>query len=137
MPGLKGVRVLLVEDEALLLIELQDILADLGAVIVGSAAQVAQALELAHNADFDVAILDVNLGSQRIDGVAKVIAARGIPLVFATSRRSVVVSPRIRVPSSLAAERWLRGYEHTIGAKRRLETSRVGRKAYGLWCECC
>ena len=96
MPGLKGVRVLLVEDEALLLLELQDILADLGAVIVGSAAQVAQALDLAHNADFDVAILDVNLGSQRIDGVAKVIAARGIPLVFATGYGSPALPPAIK-----------------------------------------
>jgi DNA-binding NtrC family response regulator len=84
MGQLEGVRVLLVEDEALVLLELQDLMADMGAVIAGSAAVLRRALELAHRAEFDVAILDVNLGAERSDSVAAAVAERNIPIVFAT-----------------------------------------------------
>lgn len=96
MPGLEGVRVLVVEDEALLFLELQDLLSDMGAVVVGSAASLKPALELARQAEFDIAILDVNLGHQRIDRVAEVVASRSIPIVFATGYGASALPPEIR-----------------------------------------
>ena len=95
MGGLEHVRVLVVEDEALLLLELLDILADLGAQVVGSAARVEQALELARTASYNLAIFDVNLGTERIDPVAKVIAGRRIPIVFATGYASQSMPPAV------------------------------------------
>jgi len=45
---------------------------------------VEDALDAAKNADFDIAILDVNLNGQPISPVADALVARGMPFVFAT-----------------------------------------------------
>jgi CheY-like chemotaxis protein len=82
MSSLRGVRVLVVEDEAILLLNLQDMLLDLGCVVAGTADKLDDALQIARTSDFDVALLDVNLGGKRVDPVADVIRARGTPIVF-------------------------------------------------------
>ena len=56
---------------------LEDMLAELGCTVTASAATARRSLELAQNADFDVAILDVNLNGQPIYPVADILAARG------------------------------------------------------------
>jgi CheY-like chemotaxis protein len=81
---LAGVRAFVVEDEALLLMTLEDMLADLGCQVVASARQVDDALQLARDVAIDVALLDVNLAGVRIDPVATLLAERGIPIVFVT-----------------------------------------------------
>lgn len=82
--ALNELRILIVEDEPMLSLDLQDILADLGHRVVGTAPRLEPAIDLARNADFDVAVLDVNLGGERIDPVADIIAKRGLALVFVT-----------------------------------------------------
>ncbi len=77
-------RVLLVEDEPLLLMAASDMLNDLGHEVVGVATALGSALKAARSAAFDIAVLDVNLGGERIDEVATVIDSRGIPFVFTT-----------------------------------------------------
>ena len=84
MQPLKNVRVLVVEDEPLLALELQDLLTDLGCVIAGVAGRLETALPFAGTLEFDVAILDVNLGTERIDRAAETIAGRGLPIVYTT-----------------------------------------------------
>ena len=79
---LAGLRAFIVEDEALLLMTLEDMLADLGLRVVVSAQHVDEALRLAPHAEVDVALLDVNVGGRRIDPVAEVLAARRIPILF-------------------------------------------------------
>lgn len=79
-----GKRVLVVEDEPMLSLDLQDILADLGFEVAGAAARIEPALELARKLAFDVAILDVNIGDQSILPVAEIVDGRGLPIVFAT-----------------------------------------------------
>src|SRR6188768_1946071 len=81
---LAGLRAFVVEDEALVLLTLEDMLSDLGCEVVVSAQHVDEALRLAPDAAVDVALLDVNVGGTRIDPVAQVLAARGIPIVFVT-----------------------------------------------------
>ena len=54
-------RVLVVEDEMLVLIMIEDMLADLGCKSVTSAATVDRALSLINEQVFDVAMLDMNL----------------------------------------------------------------------------
>jgi CheY-like chemotaxis protein len=81
---LAGLRAFVVEDEALLLMTLEDMLADLGCQVVASACDIDEALRLARDAVADVALLDVNLAGMRIDPVAELLAARGIPIVFVT-----------------------------------------------------
>ena len=77
-------RVFIVEDETLVAMLLEDMLADLDCTVVGPASRVPSALELAENAEFDVAILDVNVAGQEIYPVAEILARRGIPFAFAT-----------------------------------------------------
>jgi len=79
-----GKRILLVEDEALIAILLEDMVAALGATVVGVEAQLDAAIARAETEDLDGAILDVNLGGQRSYGVADALRLRGIPYVFAT-----------------------------------------------------
>lgn len=55
---LNGVRVLVVEDEAAISMLLEDMLLDFGCTVVGPAARLSTALEMAARETFDVAILD-------------------------------------------------------------------------------
>lgn len=77
-------RIFVVEDEALVAAMIEDILVELGATVVGPAYSIETALELAANAAFDAALLDINVRGLRIDPVAELLHARGIPMVFAS-----------------------------------------------------
>lgn len=79
-----GARILIVEDEALIAMLLEEMLADLGYELAGTAATLAQALELAKAADLDGAILDLSLGGEKSLPVADALAARDIPYMFAS-----------------------------------------------------
>lgn len=82
--ALEGKRVLVVEDEAAIAMLLEDMLLDFGCTIVGPAARLANALDLAQRETFEVAILDVNVAGEPIYPVAEALAERGLPFVFST-----------------------------------------------------
>jgi CheY-like chemotaxis protein len=84
--ALAGLKVLVVEDEALVSMLLEDMLADHGCEVAATASRIGQALDLLADPAlvFDAAILDVNLGGDPIFPVAEALAARGSPFVFAT-----------------------------------------------------
>ena len=77
-------RVLVVEDEYLIRMLLEDMLADLGYDVVAAVGTIAEASEFAANGEIDAAILDVNLDGQEIYPVAAILAKRGLPFVFVT-----------------------------------------------------
>lgn len=81
---LNGLRVLVVEDEAAISMLLEDMLTDFGCAIVGPAARLNAALDMAQTEAFDVAILDVNLAGESIYPVADALAERNRPFVFST-----------------------------------------------------
>lgn len=82
---LSGRRVLVIEDEMLVAMLLEDMLADLGCRVVGPAARVDQALALIESAgSLDAAVLDVNLNGQKSYSVADSLVARSLPFAFAT-----------------------------------------------------
>lgn len=81
---LAGRRLLVVEDEMLVLLNVEDILADLGCKSVSAAATVDQALGLIAAQSFDVAMVDVNLDGRKSYPVADALSARGVPFVFST-----------------------------------------------------
>ncbi len=80
----KTQRILIVEDEPFIALALEAMLLELGFDVAGSAAQVSAALDLISRERIDGAILDVNLGSQRVDPVADILAARACPFFFTT-----------------------------------------------------
>jgi CheY-like chemotaxis protein len=79
-----GLRVLLVEDEIMVALLLEDMLAEFGHTVVGPVARLDKALEMARKEAFDLAFLDVNLNGEQVYPVAEALAARGIPFVFVT-----------------------------------------------------
>jgi CheY-like chemotaxis protein len=81
---LVGKRILLVEDEPLIATMVVEMLVGLGATVAGPATTLEAGLVLAGAAEIDAAVLDINLRGKRIDPIADVLDARGIPVVFAT-----------------------------------------------------
>ena len=63
---LNGLRVLIVEDEALVALQLEDMLADFGCAIVGPASRVGQALDLLGRQTVDAAVLDLNVAGELV-----------------------------------------------------------------------
>ncbi len=84
--SLNGVRVLVVEDDFLILMELESILRDAGAEIAGLCRTVREALALADAGDPAAAILDVRLGPESIEPMARQLARRGTPFIFYTGQ---------------------------------------------------
>ena len=84
MKTLSSLKVLVVEDEALVSMLVEDMLTDLGCTIVGPAAEIEEALRLAGSAEIDAALLDVNLGGRPIFPVADALQTRGVPFAFAS-----------------------------------------------------
>jgi len=81
---LSGRRILVVEDEMLVLMNIEYLLADLGCESVTAAATVDQALVLLEAQVFDAALLDVNLNGRESYPVADALGALGVPFAFTT-----------------------------------------------------
>ena len=81
---LKGLRVLVVEDEALVALQLEDMLSELGCRVVGPASRVGQGLDLLTTETVDAAVLDLNVAGELVYPVAKSLADQGHPFIFVT-----------------------------------------------------
>ena len=77
-------RVFVVEDEIMIRMLLEDMLGDLGYTVAAAAGRIDEAMPFARDAEFDVAILDINLNGETVYPVAEILAARGLPFVFST-----------------------------------------------------
>lgn len=80
-------RILVVEDEFVLAMDLEQELADLGCQVVGPAGRRDHALSLAGTEPIDGALLDINLNNGDTFETAGVLQARGIPIAFVTGYR--------------------------------------------------
>lgn len=105
--GVRGRRILIVEDAVLLALELEAGLTEAGAKVVGAAADIAEAMRLSE-CEFDVAVLDANLNGTSVTPVAKALAARGKPFIFATGYGDTAPAPEgfdapvVRKPYNIA-----------------------------------
>ncbi len=77
-------RVLLVEDEAMVSMFVETVLADMGIRVVGPARGVEDGLRLIAGDRIDAALVDLNLGGVEGLPVADALAARAIPFAFVT-----------------------------------------------------
>ena len=83
--GLRGRRLLIVEDEYLIAADLALTLEEHGATVLGPVGSVADAIALiAAEQTLDGAVLDINLGRERAWPIAAELRQRGVPFVFAT-----------------------------------------------------
>jgi CheY-like chemotaxis protein len=79
-----GLKVFVVEDEAMIRMLVGDMLEELGHGVSAETGDINQAIQLAQSAEYDVAILDVNVNGSAVTPVAEMIKARGLPFIFAT-----------------------------------------------------
>jgi CheY-like chemotaxis protein len=77
-------RILVVEDEALVRLLLVEMLTDLGHEIVAEASKLDTAVKVAAEADYDLAVLDLNLGNGITYDVVDIVLGRGKAVVLST-----------------------------------------------------
>ena len=83
---LQGRRLLVVEDEAMIALEIVNMLSALGCVVVDVASSLHRGLAIACNpaVQLDAAVLDINLGGEQVYPVAERLRTRGVPFMFST-----------------------------------------------------
>lgn len=81
---LADLRVLVVEDEFLIAMIVEDVLAGLGCQVVGPVGGLEPAKQLARDESLDAAILDVNIHGGQVFPVAEILLARRVPFVLAS-----------------------------------------------------
>jgi DNA-binding response OmpR family regulator len=84
MLPLQGQSILIVEDNALIAMNLEDILRDAGGNVPWSVAMLKQAVEIARKEPVTSAVLDIMLDGEEVWPVARILADRGIPFVFSS-----------------------------------------------------
>lgn len=99
---MSGLRLLLVEDEAIIALLLERILKGLGISVLGPIGQLTEALDIARSQQFDGAILDVSVRGGQIYPVADLLLERGIPFVLTTGHSAE------HLPANLRTQRLLR-----------------------------
>jgi DNA-binding response OmpR family regulator len=109
---LQGLRILVAEDETLVLMELEDMLVELGCEIVGPVSTVGAALAAIRENDFDCALLDMNLHGELILPVAEALLAQGVRFILCTGyakgngdEATIRDAPRLVKPFSLQSLR--------------------------------
>lgn len=79
-----SLKVLVVEDEAMISMLVEDAVEEAGHTVAATARNIGDAMEVAGSGDFDVALLDVNLNGQRAHALPVTLTARGKPFAFMT-----------------------------------------------------
>jgi two-component sensor histidine kinase/CheY-like chemotaxis protein len=88
------VRLLLVEDEAIVGMFMEELLQGLGFETIGPVASLAESLAVAKRESFDAAILDMNLRGESVYPLADLLMARRIPFIFVTGYSKAGVESR-------------------------------------------
>ena len=96
MSPLADLRILVVEDEVLIALEIEERLERLGCEIVGPVGRLERALELARSAALDGALLDVNVKGGLVYPVAEELLARKVPVVLSTGYAPNTLLPEFR-----------------------------------------
>ena len=86
-------RVLLLEDNFIIALDLASLVREAGAEPIGPVATVADALSVVAAGSIDAAILDINLGEENAYAVAESLRGRSIPFAFATGYNAADMLP--------------------------------------------
>ena len=116
------IRLMLVEDEALIALMLEDMVEGMGCAVTGVAPRVSLGVSMAESGDFDVAILDVNVAGENVEPVAERLTARGVPFIFATGYGEAGVPLKFRdrpvVAKPFRAEQLEAAIQKAVGLAR-------------------
>lgn len=100
--GATRCRVLVVEDEPLVGMEIEDAIADLGHQVVGPIAELHEAVELAANEALCCAILDINIRGGHSYPVADILLGRGVPVLLLSGYGELTLPERLHGETLLA-----------------------------------
>ena len=106
---LAGKSILIVENSPVIAANAEDILVELGCKVVGPAGTMAGALQLSEQADFDAALVDLNIRGSKTFPLLRILAHRKIPFVLVTGYADWSMpdewsqSPRLLKPYTSAA----------------------------------
>jgi DNA-binding NtrC family response regulator len=103
---LKGCRILVIEDEYFLADDLDRVLREHGAEVIGPVGERSEAMTLIDHDGFDVAVIDINLHDQAAYPLADELERQSLPFVFATGYSASTIPDRY---SHIA--RWEKPYE--------------------------
>jgi DNA-binding NtrC family response regulator len=90
---LAGHRILVAEDEALIALELEQILENLGCEVVGPLSRVDDVLENAERGGFDGALLDINLRGRQIFEILPKLKTLGLNLIITSGYDDLSLFP--------------------------------------------
>jgi DNA-binding response OmpR family regulator len=93
---LKGLRILVVEDEFLLALEVEATLISFGCFVAGPFAKLAKAMDAARITPLDGAVLDINLNGEMVYPLAEFLDTRRVPFVFLTGYVASDIPERFR-----------------------------------------
>jgi two-component SAPR family response regulator len=91
--SLSGLRILIVEDDALVALNLQDFVESLGCNVVGPTGRLGEALAMLDAEEIDGAMLDINLHGEMVYPLAERLAEREIPMLFCSGYAFTSVVP--------------------------------------------
>lgn len=93
---LTGTRVLVVEDEPLISMFIEDALADLGCETVAIVSNLTEAMTKAAELQYDIVMLDVNLGGKQTFKLAEFLCERHLPFIFSTGYGSIGIPSHLQ-----------------------------------------
>ena len=96
MSPLADLRILVVEDEVFIALEIEERLQRLGCEVVGPVGRLEHALELARTTALDGALLDVNIKGGFVYPVAEELLTRKVPVVLSTGYAPDTLPPAFR-----------------------------------------
>jgi CheY-like chemotaxis protein len=120
MPSGGPLKVLVVEDESLVALDIENMLEHMGCVVVASVPRLLKARDLAASLDFDLAVLDINLAGEVVYPLAFRLARRGTPFLFTTGYSTA------NLPDELRDRPLLRKPVALAGLKRAVALARTG-----------
>ncbi len=124
---LRGLRILVAEDDALILMDIEEMLREIGCKIVGPVSTVAAALAAIEENELDGALLDMNLHGERISPAADELLARGVQFILCTGyssntkdKAAIQNAPRLTKPFNLKTLRAAmnEAFGHSLDAAR-------------------
>ncbi|HXC53971.1 MAG TPA: response regulator [Rhizomicrobium sp.] len=102
-------RVLIIEDEPIIALDLENLVTDLGHKVVATAATRAEAVAKAHSERPGLVLADINLGEggSGIDAVAEILNSFDIPVIFITAYPEKLLTGERPEPTYLIAKPFL------------------------------
>jgi len=92
---LENARILVVDDELLIALDLEAMFREAGADVVGPCTTLATALQAAATEILSGAMLDISLGRETTEKVAELLAERGIPFMFYSGHAATAPLPPV------------------------------------------